>query len=266
MRAVLAFLVATFLSSAGAQAQEQPDESSTGVLILGDSNAEGPFGGTLYDGLRTLRDPRSGEWLHVAIFAKCGAGANDWTSREYANIDCGAWACDAGRPIAQCHHFHGGEIPPLPQLYRQLHARRSVTIIALGLNMVKGNRARKLADAETLIDAVQAEGSGCIWIGPPQAGDGFVSVARYDSFVSDLRATVRAKGCRYISSADKTDRSDLGAHSADDHYDRPAAEAWARRVLAELQDRDDAASLANVLAEGGSASSSGRASSATTDR
>jgi hypothetical protein len=206
-----------------------------GVLVLADSNGEGHFGGTLYDGLRAMRDPLTGAPLRVAIFAKCGAGASDFIIRERANIDCGAWRCDSGRPIAQCPHFSGGFIPDLAELYKPLGVTRRVTVVALGLNMVIGNRRTKLADAAALATALAAQNSACIWVGPPQAGEGFVRVATFDSFIADLRQTVTAHGCRYIASDDKTDRREFGAESKDDHYDKPEAIAWAKKVLAEIE-------------------------------
>ena len=209
-------------------------DEAAGVLVLADSNGEGPFGGTLYDGLRNLRDPVSGAPLHVLIFAKCGAGASDYVIRERANIDCGAWRCDGGRPISDCHHFRGGFIPDLAELYRDLGTARHVTVVALGLNMIIGDRQTKLADARRLIGALRAQKSACIWVGPPQAGEGFVRVQTFDSFEVDLKRTVTEQGCRYVTSDDKTDRRGFGPGSKDDHYSRPEAIAWANKVLHEL--------------------------------
>ena len=206
-------------------------EDAGGVLILGDSNAEGPFGGALYKALRDTPDPVTRAPLKVSIFAKCGAGANDWTSREYARIDCGAWACN-GAPIAHCKHFRDGAIPPLPDLYADLRANRRVTIVALGLNMILGRRSTKMHDAERLIAAIRANNSACSWIGPPEPGDLFVDPDRYEDFIADLRITVRNAGCRYIRSDDKTDRRNVSRR--DDHYSADDATAWARQVLAEL--------------------------------
>lgn len=230
MRAILFTVIAVVLALAAPAFAE----NIGGVLVLGDSNAEGPFGAEIYNSLRALHDPVGGEPLRVTIYAKCGAGANDWTSREYAVIDCGAWTCDRGREISSCHHFMHGSIPPLPELYATLNARRTATVIILGLNMIIGNRQEKIVDAERLIRAVHDNNSTCIWVGPPQAGDGFVSVAKYESFIADLRDVVTSNGCRYISSADKTDRRVFGEHSRDDHFDRDDAVAWADRVLGEL--------------------------------
>ena len=100
--------------------------------------------------------------------------------------------------------------------------------------MIIGRRARKLEDATDLIAAIHAQHSACIWIGPPQPGNLFVPPSEYESFVADLEHTVTHNGCRYISSADKTDRHDLGGNTKDDHYSKPDAEAWARKVLYEL--------------------------------
>lgn len=232
MRGMGAALLAAGLVAGTAWANEAAVPA--GVLVLADSNGEGPFGGRLYSGLRALRDPKTQNALKVAIFAKCGAGASDWVIRERANIDCGAWRCDGGRAVSDCKHFRGGYIPVLADLYKQLGTPRHITVIALGLNMIIGNRAAKLADAERLIAAVKAQNSACIWVGPPQAGDGFVSVARFDSFVADLKATVTAQGCRYIASDDKTDRRGFGPGSKDDHYAPDEAVAWANKVLGEL--------------------------------
>jgi len=223
-RALAALLA---LAAAPAQAAD-----SAGVLIIGDSNAEGPFGGALYNALRATPDPITHAPLKVSIFAKCGAGANDWTSREYARIDCGAWACSDGQAISSCRHFKGGSIPALPALYADLGAARRVTIAALGLNMIIGRRAEKLRDAERLIAAIRDNGSACIWIGPPEPGDLFVSPARYEDFIADLRLTVTRAGCRYVASDDKTDRRNVSRR--DDHYSQGDAIAWARKVLAEL--------------------------------
>lgn len=210
------------------------DIAPGGILILGDSNSEGPFGGALYDGLRATQDPATGQPLRVSIFAKCGAGANDWTSREYAKIDCGAWRCGDGMTLRACRHFMGGYIPPLSELYADLAAPRRVTLVVLGLNMIIGNRAQKLRDARRLIEAIQDNHSTCIWVGPPQPGDLFVPPAEFADFVADLRQTVARAGCRYIASDDKTDRRNLGIHTKDDHYAREDALAWAAKVLREL--------------------------------
>jgi hypothetical protein len=207
---------------------------SAGILILGDSNSEGPFGGTLYDTLRAKGPPGSDASVNIKMFAKCGAGANDWIERDAANIDCGAWICDGGRPASSCRHSWGGRIPALPELYSDLHAERRVTLVVLGLNMIIGRRARKLDDAVDLIAAIHAQHSACIWIGPPQPGNLFVPPDVYESFVADLRHTVTRNGCRYVSSDDKTDRRNLGENAKDDHYSKPDAEAWARKVLYEL--------------------------------
>lgn len=230
-RSALALLLGALLLLPSAAAAQ---ENGAGVLILGDSNSEGPFGGTLYEALRAMRDPDTGAPLKVSIFAKCGAGANDWWSREYANIDCGAWRCGDGLAISDCHHFKGGAIPTLGRLYEDLGAERRVTLVILGLNMIIGKRAQKLADAQRLIAEIKSQNSACIWIGPPQPGDLFVDPAVFDDFVVDLRRTVTRAGCRYIASDDKTDRRDLGTHTKDDHYSRDDAIAWARKVLAEL--------------------------------
>jgi len=198
-----------------------------------------------------MNDPATGAPLKVAIFAKCGAGANDWTSREYANIDCGAWRCGDGRTLSDCRHFMGGTIPPLARLYGDLGAERRVTLVVLGLNMIIGRRTQKLRDAQVLIDAIHEQNSACIWIGPPQPGDLFVDPDVFDSFVADLRRTVTRNGCRFIASDDKTDRRNLGRHTKDDHYSREDAVAWARKVLAELahpQTREDKP-LLELLAE-----------------
>jgi hypothetical protein len=222
--------------------------SGAGVLVLGDSNSEGPFGGTLYDALRGMRDPASGSNLNVMIFAKCGAGANDWVVREYANIDCGAWQCADGRAVSNCLHFKGGYIPPLADLYRRLGAERRVTILVLGLNMIIGKWDSKMRDAEALIDAVRANGSACIWVGPPQPGTRFVSAGTYDRFLARLKATVLANGCRYIASDDKTDRGDLGGDTKEDHYPAGEARAWARAVIDELdRPRDGGKAMREML-------------------
>jgi hypothetical protein len=228
----LLLLTAGLLAVCAYTSAAAQDASSAGILILGDSNSEGPFGGLVYDTLRATRDPVSGKPLNVTIFAKCGAGANDWTSREYGAIDCGAWSCGAGMSLRDCRHFKGGHIPALRDLYAELQAPRRVTLAVLGLNMIIGNRREKLSDAERLIEAIHDNHSACIWIGPPQAGDLFVAIDRYESFIADLKRTVTASGCRYIASDDKTDRRNV--ERKDDHYSRDDAQAWARAVLREL--------------------------------
>ncbi len=205
-----------------------------GILILGDSNSEGPFGATLYEALRAMREPDSGLPVNVKIFAKCGAGADDWIVKEKSNIDCGAWTCGAGLPIHSCRHFEGGSIPALRDLYAELQTDRRVTIVILGLNMIIGKRTQKLNGVANLIGAIHEQHSACIWIGPPQPGDLFVDPAVFKGFVDDLKRTVIRNDCRYIGSDDKTDREKLGKHTKDDHYAKPDAVAWAMKVLDEL--------------------------------
>ncbi len=228
----LLLALAALCAIAGLTAPAAAAPPGAGILIIGDSNSEGPFGGTLYDTLRLLHDPVTGTAVAVTIFAKCGAGANDWVEREYSNIDCGAWTCGNNQSLSDCHHFKGGNIPPLRRFYADLQAPRRVTLVVLGLNMIIGNRAQKLRDAVALIDAIHEQHSACIWVGPPQAGDLFVSISRFESFVADLKQTVTANNCRYIASDDKTDRSNVSRK--DDHYSRPDAIAWANKVLYEL--------------------------------
>ncbi|MBS0471746.1 MAG: hypothetical protein JSR60_11790 [Proteobacteria bacterium] len=225
-------LIAVIAACLFATAALAQDRAPAGILILGDSNAEGPFGLTLYQAMRALNDPVSGRPLAVSIYAKCGAGANDWTSREYAKLDCGAWACSDGHALSDCPHFRDGSIPPLPELYESLGAGRRVTLVALGLNMVFGNRTEKLRDARRLIDAIHANGSACIWIGPPQAGSLFVDIDRFDRFVAALRETVTDADCRFIASDQMTDRRNL--EPKDDHYGRDDAREWARRVIEDV--------------------------------
>jgi hypothetical protein len=232
MRLFAIVCVLACLAGTVAWGQGSAPSQTTGILILGDSNSEGPFGGTLYDALLAKRAGSAA--VSVKMIAKCGAGANDWIERDAANIDCGAWICDDGRPASSCRHSWGGVIPPLPELYSDLHAERRVTLVVLGLNMIIGRRERKLEDATNLIAAIHAQHSACIWIGPPQPGNLFVPPSEYESFVGDLERTVTRNGCHYISSDDKTNRHDLGENTKDDHYSRPDAEAWARKVLYEL--------------------------------
>lgn len=246
VRKYLLLLAAGFLAvlaGAPGHAQNAPPQAA-GILILGDSNSEGPFGLTLYDTLRATRDPVNGLPLNVTIYAKCGAGANDWVVREYSNIDCGAWSCGSGKSLRECSHFNDGFIPPLSDLYAELQAGRRVTLVVLGLNMIIGNRAQKLRDAERLIAAIHEQHSACIWIGPPQTGTQFVAEARFESFVADLKRTVTRNACRYIASDDKTDRAAIAAR--EDHYPKEEAVLWAQKVLNELDhpaNREDKALL-----------------------
>ena len=205
---------------------------TAGVLILGDSNSEGPFGGMLYDGLRHMRDPVTKNRLKVSIFAKCGAGAHDWVDKSFAKFICGAWNCSNDRILFDCEHLRDGAIPPLHELYADLGADRRVTLVALGVNMLWGDRDQNLRDAATLIAAIHAEGSACIWIGPPQTGDAFVTVFAFNSFVTALRKTVTKNGCRFIASDDKTDRRRIAPR--EDHYSDADSVDWAQKVLDEL--------------------------------
>ncbi len=214
------------------------DGGRAGVLILGDSNSEGPFGLTLHDTLRALRDPLSGTRLKVSIYAKCGAGARDWTNADYARIICTAWERSNDRILAECAHVRDGVAPSLQDLYMNLDAPRKVTLVALGLNMEWGGRELKQQEAADLIAAIGREGSACVWIGPPQAGPEFMPLLVQEQFMRELKATVIANGCRYISSDDKTDRSHIAPK--EDHYSEADSIAWAERVLDELQFPRDA--------------------------
>ena len=48
-------------------ARGEPLSPPAGILILGDSNSEGPFGGALYDTLRALKDPVAAQAFHPAF-------------------------------------------------------------------------------------------------------------------------------------------------------------------------------------------------------
>jgi hypothetical protein len=256
----VALCAVLFVAAARASAQDAQDYRTGGILYLGDSESEGPFGGTLYDAFRAMRDPLTNAPLHVKVFAKCGAGADDWLVKDKANIDCGAWSCKVGVPRAVCPHFMGGTIPPLGELYDELGSKRRVTVVALGINMLIGRRdsnrdgtlrQQKLADAANLIAAIRKAHSACIWIGPPQPGDLFVDDRIYRSFLADLAAVAKENDCRYIASDDKTDRRLLGQNTRDNHYGRDDAVAWARKVLNELDNPRDSrdGSLLDLLRE-----------------
>jgi hypothetical protein len=231
--AVLLFLLLAPSARAAAPA------GAAGILILGDSNSEGPFGGRLYDALGARRDPLSGDRLKVSIYAKCAARADDWLDPARAPFICGAWICDNGRVLGFCPHLREGASPPLHRLYAALGAARHVTLVALGVNMLWGDTDKHLRDAAALAAAIRAEGSVCIWIGPPQTGPEFVTVYAYEHITAALRAAVTRAGCRFIRSDDKTDRRHIAPR--EDHYPEADAVAWADAVLDELDHPPDPA-------------------------
>lgn len=235
MKRIAVFLFAAFaaLVTWALPSLAQAGDDRAGILILGDSNSEGPFGLTLYDALRSMRDPVGGKKLNVAIYAKCGAGARDWINRDYAKIICTAWECSNDRILAECEHFNGGETPTLQELYDNLDAARKVTLVALGLNMLGYGSDIHMDEAAQLIAAIKKAGSACVWVGPPQAGAKFFPLIGQARFLAALKDTVIKNGCQFIDSTDKTDRADIP--EKEDHYPEDKAIAWANRVLEELR-------------------------------
>jgi hypothetical protein len=249
-----AALALCVLLCAPAAAKEKPDSydpdivqgdwiKPADILFIGDSESLGYFGAQLYRSLSNEPDPKTGRPLRVWSFWTCGSDAATWLSGGTSY--CGIRTCNGA---GDCARDHGpldrpGRVryAPLARYVEQVKPR--VTLISLGSNALTTRIAAfhayynvYLDIAARLVRAVQAAGSRCIWIGPPQVALTTKPEADYRRFVTDLGRAVRAAGCGYVDSNPLSDRKYVLARDSEGiHYSGAGERDWEMRVWVQLR-------------------------------
>ncbi len=212
---------------AGPPTEQTPTTSSSlKVLVVGDSHIAygtgvNPFGRELHRLLRTTG----------AQVQSYGSGASSPMS----------WVGD-GKPRGAIPYKIDGQGTESKLsdyiLFDKLKSdfNPDVVVIVLGTNIVLNTdptELQKRIDAtKTMADATGEV--GCLWIGPPQRADKFVS--NLDSTIEKIKGAVE-NGCTFIDSRSLADPNKL--IKGDVHYTPAGGKEWAQNVFIEIEKKVD---------------------------
>lgn len=196
--------------------------SAAEILYIGDSHSTGCFGRTLDVSFRTFRTKERPAL--VVSQASCGTASSHWLKANGHVTKCGALICDQS---GTCDS-RNNKTDSLGGLLEK--EKPKVTIVALGTNMIKGNRIQFESETRSLLLKIKQAGSQCVWIGPPQAAEFFYPLTKFNEFVEKLESIVESEGCRFVNSVDSTSRENL-SDSMGIHYGCKDAEIWAKKTV-----------------------------------
>ena len=206
-------ILSSFLSIAHA--------SDVTILYVGDSHSYGKLGSTIEKNL-------SAKASRVVMESSCGATPNTWLGNlKYEKTVCGFWKKDGAEEIRTKEH-------QTPRFSDELAKYRpNVTIIQLGTNIAAGSKPQSAkASIVAMMKSVEAEGSKCIWIGPPDANSKVVTRAKLKETNDLLIALAKENNCHYIDSLKLT--TFPANNSEGIHYPPTASALWGEKVSAEL--------------------------------
>jgi hypothetical protein len=222
MRLVIAFATLILLASTTVQA------NSVDVLYIGDSHSYGCFGQQIDHFLRQQQNPSTKRKYDVISTAVCGSSAHHWLSQSGPSTNCGFRSCDANSKCTDQQSGHS------PNLEKALENKPRLVIVALGTNMIKEPLAKTKTDIAMVIQKIHKNKSQCIWIGPPQPDESFISPALFARYVESLQKIISAESCQFIDSATKTHRENL-SDPLGLHYSCKDAKIWAEKTQPELK-------------------------------
>lgn len=213
------------------------------VMYIGDSESLGYFGDNIYRAVSTEHDPRTGKPLSVWTYWTCGSDVTTWLHGAVSH--CGVRACNGSGRCARDHAplDKPGHIPygPVTRYLKDVHPR--VTLVSLGTNILTMRHFRQTGFYSIYLDAVgqmadriEAAGSRCIWIGPPQPALKTQPDEEYQTFMRELGHAAESHGCKFIDSGPLSDRSLLLARDPEGTHYRGAGEiAWSEKVWEKLE-------------------------------
>jgi len=218
---VIGMIAGTFPASA-------EETSARPVLFIGDSHSTGSFGKKMDELLRTL--PRA----RVSTFASCGSSPSWWFSGRATT--CGYYehlATGESRSLYPSNE----PTPVLTTLLQELNPE--LVIVELGANLMGASLDHAETTTRQMVDAIQAAGSRCIWVGPPH-GRGRPE-PQFSNLYDRLRTTVSPYCESFIDSRPMAHYPAVGGDGI--HYDhlgppgRAIARAWAQSVFELIQPR-----------------------------
>ncbi|MFV8257997.1 SGNH/GDSL hydrolase family protein [Bdellovibrio bacteriovorus] len=198
-------------------------EGPSRVLLLGDSHAYGRYG--------TVLDAhfRKGD-TQVTSLSSCGSSPSTWTtsSENFKSTNCGFWKKNSkGQETRVTSHR-------LPSFGEELAATKpDLTVITLGTNFLASpaNIKSEKAHVEKMMKQINAAGSACIWVGPPDLKkDPFKK--NLELGVKELKSWADANNCQFIDSTKLTKYP--GGKTDGIHYGPKDSAAWGEAVVKEI--------------------------------
>jgi hypothetical protein len=208
-----------------------PPPSPPKVLMIGDSLSVGGFGEAVREHLEYLFGRQN-----VAFFASCGSSPESWLRDERVFLTrCGYREKTLTSDVYR--DYHNGKRPPAvatPKIETLIERYKpTIVIVQLGTNWMdqslSDNQIR--AVLERFVSAVHRGGTRkLIWIGPPDSS----RFSKVQNRIYRLIQQSVRRGDPVIDSRRFT-RYVLGRTGGDGiHYNRESGEAWAKPVIASI--------------------------------
>ena len=202
-----------------------PENSWDSVLLLGDSHAYGKYGEVLDAHFRKSAK-------QVTSFSSCGSSPSTWTTTaaNFKSTNCGFWTKSAaGRETRVKSH-------KLPSFSNELRTLRpQLTVITLGTNILAspGNISSEKKHIESMMKAIRAQGSECVWVGPPDLAKAPFS-KNLQTGVETIKALAVKNQCHYI---DSTKLTQYPAGKSDGiHYSPNDSAKWGQAVVEKIKE------------------------------
>lgn len=186
------------------------------ILYVGDSHSYGKLGTTIEKNLSTISD-------HVIMEASCGATPSTWLgNNKFEKTVCGFWKKDGKEEVRSIEH-------QTPKFADELAKYRpDVTIVQLGTNIAVNAPKNATKSIVAMMNAIAAEGSKCIWIGPPDANSKVVTRERLKETNALLSELAKSNKCDYIDSLKLTSFPEKNKEGI--HYPPSLSAEWGEKV------------------------------------
>lgn len=190
------------------------------ILYVGDSHSYGKLGVTIEKNLSTISD-------RIILEANCGATPSTWLgNNKFEKTVCGFWKKDGSAEVRSQEH-------QTPKFSDELAKYRpDVTIVQLGTNIAVNAPKSATKSIVAMMNAIEREGSKCIWIGPPDANSKVVTRERLKETNVLLSELAKVHKCSYIDSLKLT--SFPAKNKEGIHYPPSLSAEWGEKVSLEL--------------------------------
>lgn len=205
-------------------AQAAPENSLDRVLLLGDSHAYGKYGEVLDAHFRTSAK-------QVTSYSSCGSSPSTWTTTtaNFKSTNCGFWKKSAADRETRVKSH---KLPSFNSELRNL--RPQLTVITLGTNILAspGNISSEKKHIESMMKAIRAQGSECVWVGPPDLAKAPFS-KNLQSGVETIKALAEKNQCHFIDSTKLTQYP--SGKSDGIHYGPNDSAKWGQAVVEKIK-------------------------------